>query len=347
MSRSLFGCLEEVVGEPTQDQAKVALILEVARVESLVPNLSGRFGRPGSSRKSIARAFVVKAALNIPTTKDLIERLRVDTYLRRLCGFEGRVPSESTFSRAFECVANSGVLDKVHELAVQTHYKDAVVHHVSRDSTAIKVREQPVRKPKIEPKEPQKCGRKKNGEVRERTLQEIQCEQTWSESLNDLPKVCNFGVKKNSKGKQEFWIGYKGHADVGDGGVPLSFWTTSASLHDSQAAIPLMKMTASRVATIFYQLMDKAYWGELIYAQAQLLDQVAIIPAKNYDTKPAVPLDKAQKKRYENRTAVERFFADLKENHGGSNIRVKGWAKVHAHLMFGVLSIFALAQLRI
>jgi len=52
-------------------------------------------------------------------------------------------------------------------------------------------------------------------------------------------------------------------------------------------------------------------------------------------------------KRFENRTAVERFASDLKENHGGHFIFVRGGRKVHTHLMFGVLSIFALRILQI
>lgn len=222
MSRSLFEHLDDVTGELTADQSKAALVLELARIETLVADLSSRFGRPGSSRKGIARAFLVKATLNIPATKDLIERLRVDTRLRRLCGFKAKVPSESTFSRAFKAMADSGVLDQAHERAVRAHYADAVVHHVSRDSTAIKVREEPLAKPKPEPREKQKCGRKCKGEVRKRTRQETQAEQSWPESLSELPKGCALGVKKNSKGKQEFWIGYKSHVDVADGGVPLS-----------------------------------------------------------------------------------------------------------------------------
>jgi hypothetical protein len=326
---------------------KAALVLEMTRIEVCVKDLCSGFGRPPASRKAISRSLVVKASLNISTTKDLVERLKVDVRLRRICGFEDKVPSESTFSRAFATLAESKAVDRAHEIGVHAHYSDAVVHHVARDSSAIKVREEPAPKPKKEPKVKQKCGRKKKGETRKRTLQETQCEETWVESLAELPRKCTFGVKKNSKGKQEYWIGYKGHADVGDGGVPLSFWTTSASMHDSQAAIPLMKMTHSRVGTVFYQLMDKAYYADLIFKQAEKLGQVAIVPAKNYKTKPAIPLDFAQQKRFENRTMVERFFSDLKENHGGNNIRVRGWEKVHAHLMLGVLSIFALAQLRI
>jgi len=222
-----------------------------------------------------------------------------------------------------------------------------VVQHVSRDSTAIKVREEPAPKPKQTPREKQKCGRKKKGEARELTRQERQLTQVWSEALAELPTACAIGVKLNSKGRSEYWIGYKGHADVADGGVPLSFWTTSATLHDSQAAIPMMKMTASRVGTIFYQLMDKAYFGELVFKAAKALGQVAIIPSKANPPHPAIPLDKAQLKRFENRTTAERFFSDLKENHGGDNIRVTGPEKVHAHLMCGVLTIFAQAQYRI
>jgi hypothetical protein len=31
----------------------------------------------------------------------------------------------------------------------------------------------------------------------------------------------------------------------------------------------------------------------------------------------------------------------LKDNHGGRHVRVRGRAKVHAHLMTGVIAIFA------
>jgi hypothetical protein len=44
---------------------------------------------------------------------------------------------------------------------------------------------------------------------------------------------------------------------VADGGVPPTAILTSASPHDSQAAIPLMQMTAERVK-ILYDLADPA-----------------------------------------------------------------------------------------
>jgi hypothetical protein len=52
----------------------------------------------------------------------------------------------------------------------------------------------------------------------------------------------------------------------------------------------------------------------------------------------------AKKQRYKERSAVERANSSLKDNYGGRFIRVKGAAKVMAHLMFGVLALTA-AQL--
>ncbi len=65
---------------------------------------------------------------------------------------------------------------------------------------------------------------------------------TLEEMIGDLPSACDFGVKKDSRGCRNFRKGYKLHADVADGGIPVSCLFTSASLHDSQAALPLAAM---------------------------------------------------------------------------------------------------------
>ena len=57
---------------------------------------------------------------------------------------------------------------------------------------------------------------------------------------------------------EESWIGYKLHVDRTDGEIPISGVLTSASVHDSQVAIPLAAMTAAVVASL-YDLMDSAY----------------------------------------------------------------------------------------
>ena len=53
-------------------------------------------------------------------------------------------------------------------------------------------------------------------------------------------------MKKDSKGYKSTWVGYKLHIDVADGQIPISCLLTSASLHDSQAAIPLATLSAGR-----------------------------------------------------------------------------------------------------
>ena len=45
---------------------------------------------------------------------------------------------------------------------------------------------------------------------------------------------------------------------MANGQIPVSCLLTSASVHDSQVAIPLMTMTSARVSYL-YDLMDAAY----------------------------------------------------------------------------------------
>jgi NAD(P)H-dependent FMN reductase len=67
-------------------------------------------GRPPFERAWLANAFVAKAVLGLATTVGLIERLMIDRALRRICGFPlcKILPSEATFSRAFDEFAEGG-----------------------------------------------------------------------------------------------------------------------------------------------------------------------------------------------------------------------------------------------
>jgi hypothetical protein len=125
-------------------------------------------GRPLEDRHALARAFVAKAVLDLPTTSGLIERLAVDAVLRRLCGFEraSEVPSESTFSRAFADFAASALPSRVHEALIKKTHKDRLVGHIARDATAIAARVKPVRAVPAATAAPKpKRGRPKKGEV--------------------------------------------------------------------------------------------------------------------------------------------------------------------------------------
>ncbi len=137
----------------------------------------------------------------------------------------------------------------------------------------------------------------------------------------------------------ESWIGYKLHADVNDCRLPVSVVLTSASLHDSQVAIPLMKMTSGKMDYL-YDLMDAAYDAGSIYEVSRELGHVPII-YKNSRGKEIIPMAPHEAIRYNERTAAERFNSRMKDEFGARNIMVRGPQKVKMHLMFGVLALFA------
>ena len=101
--QELFPRLESELGPMGERYELFVAVLELVRVEALLPYFRGQVGRPEEDRAALARAFIAKAVFDIPTTRALIERLEVDGRLCRLCGWSGagRLPSEATFSRAF------------------------------------------------------------------------------------------------------------------------------------------------------------------------------------------------------------------------------------------------------
>ena len=353
--RGLFPWLAEELGPLSERHKRLVQVLEFVRVEELLPGTrGGGAGRPPESRAALARAFLAKAVFAVPTTRALVERLRNDPTLRRLCGWEsvGAVPSEATFSRAFAGFATSELAGRLHQAVVERTLQEHLAGHVSRDSTAIPAREQPVRKSKPV-KQKRKRGRPRKGEERppEPPRLQRQGSMTLEELLADLPKLCDTGVKRNAQGYQEKWNGYKLHIDAIDGGLPVSCLLTSASLHDSQAAIPLAQLTAGRVDNL-YDLMDSAYDAAEIRACSERLGHVPIIdPNPRRDAHKQAELKREalarrsigqltpQARRYRERSTVERVNGRLKDEFGGRHVRVRGHAKVLCHLMFGIVAL--------
>ena len=103
-----------------------------------------------------------------------------------------------------------------------------------------------------------------------------QLKMTQKERLADLPKACDVGAKADSKGNRNYWVGYKCHIDIGDGDIPLSCIVTSASVHDSQVAIPLAEATSVKVTSL-YDPMDAAYDCPQIEQHSKSLGHVPII----------------------------------------------------------------------
>jgi hypothetical protein len=358
---NLFPWLTEELGPLTETHKQVVTVLEVAGVEAFVQVWPGLPGRPPCDRAALARAFVAKAVIGLPLTAMLIERLAVDKPLRRLCGWEhpGEVPSEATFSRAFAEFARSALPSRMHEALIKRTLEDRLVGHISRDATAIEAREKPVKTaapaapPSAQPSK-RKRGRPRKGEVvekKEPRRLERQADMSLAEMLADLPTHCAVGTKRNAKGHTTSWIGYKLHLDNADGDIPISAILTSASLHDSQVAIPLATTTAKRVTNL-YDLMDSAYDAPEIKANSLALGHVPIIdphPRSVPGGKEAIAAEAlarrtagyqaAEDVRYNARSGAERVNGGLKDDFGGRYVRVRGHAKVLCHLMFGILAL--------
>ena len=358
-------------GPLNEHHKQLVSVLGMARIEAFLPGWPGLPGRPLSERSALARAFVAKAVFNFSTTRLLIEMLSADKTLRRLCGWQhaGEVPSEATFSRAFAEFATSALPSRLHEALIQDTHADRLVGHISRDSTAIEAREKPVTsdKPAPQPKPKHKRGRPRKGEIRpapppsriENQLDMARRGLSAAAMLAALPRACDVGAKRNAKGYQETWIGYKLHIDTADGEIPISCVLTAASVHDSQVAIPLATITAGRVTNL-YDLMDSAYDAAPIKQHSRELNHVSII-----DTNPrgTVGLKQeladeakrlrrvghrmAEQVRYGERSTAERVNGGLKDNHGGRTVRVRGPDKVMCHLMFGILSFTVLQLVRL
>lgn len=351
---SLFPHLNECLKTPLNSQEKrLVSILEIVQVERYVPKNVPRYrwtGRKPLDRQSIARAFVAKALYRHPTTSDLIRALRSAENLRRVCGFVtiGAIPSESTFSRAFAEFASSSLGTRVHDTLVEQYLSGELIGHISRDSTAIVGREKPAKKATKEPKKPRKKGRPAKAEQREPVVEkrlDRQAQQSAEEAIQELPILCDRGTKKNAKGYKTSWNGYKLHLDTNDMGFPISALITAASLHDSQVAIPLIKLS-SRKVTYLYDLMDAAYDAKQIDQTSRELGHVPITD-KNGRGKEVIPMAPHEAERYKIRSSAERANSRLKEDFGANSVMVKGHSKVSQHLMIGVIVLFADQLLRL
>jgi len=346
LQRQLFPVLVEELGALTEKDRQFVEVMALVPLGSLLESYRWcGVGCPPHERTWLVHAFIAKSVYQFTTTRALLEALVARPTLRRLCGWQSasEVPHESTFSRAFAAFANDELPQKIHAAMVSRQQGQRLVGHVSRDSTAIEGWEKPVPKPPAAPKAVAKRGRPAKGQERPPPVPkrlELQPERTLKENLADLPRGCSIGCKRNSKGHQDCWIGYKLHLDTMDGDIPVSAILTSASVNDSQVAIPLAQMTAQRVSSL-YDLMDSAYDAPQIHDFSRRLGHVPIIDP-NPRRGEKIPLAPAQAQRFQQRSASERVNSLLKERYGGRFVRVRGAKKVMAHLMFGLLALTAM-----
>lgn len=361
--------LKNDVGALTPKLEKLIHVLEWVRIEEFTQSTWCGVGRPPHERAWLANGFVAKAVLGLTTTAGLIERLTIDRALRRICGFAlcKKLPSEATFSRAFEEFAQGRLAERVHEALIKEHLGSELIGHISRDGTAVEARERPAKaavaaaaaataaqavifpatKIAVETSAPapapaRKRGRPRRGEVRAAAKESpIRCQrqQSLAQMLEAIPTTCDRGTKCNAQGYKVSWNGYKLHLDTADCGVPIAALLSSASMHDSLAAIPLSLISAQRVTNL-YDLMDAAYCSSELREHSRDLGHVPLID-HNPRRGEKIDFAPAEAIRYNERTAAERSNARLKDEFGGKHLMVRGDAKVMGHLMFGVLALSA------
>src|SRR5580704_4125012 len=242
---SLFPWLREEVDPITEALGRLVSTLDVIGLEAFVPEPPRGPGRPPEDRRALARAFVAKAMLGVPTTNALIERLAVDKSLRRILGWERRsqVPSEATFSRAFAQCARGDLPDKMHAALIARTLGGRIVGVIARDATEIEAREKPVKKetndknddpppPPDSAAPPRKRGRPREDEQRPKpeptrsrpTRTSIRCSPS-------CPPRAMSAARKTARATRKPGTATKLHLDVACGQIPVSCVLTSASVH--------------------------------------------------------------------------------------------------------------------
>ncbi len=157
IQQELMPELRSEVGPLTPRLERVIHTLEWVRIEDFVESTWCGVGRPPHDRGALASAFVAKAVLGLTTTEALIERLKVDRALRRICGFSmwKRMPAPATFSRAFDEFAQAQLAQRVHEALVKEPLGQALIgrhqsgwHGDARRERSRHARRRPNRRPR-------------------------------------------------------------------------------------------------------------------------------------------------------------------------------------------------------
>jgi len=334
-----------------EQQCFLAMIRLIEESQPSISVVRRSRGRIPYENEPIMRAFLARHFFRIATVEGLRNRLLNDPNLRMICGFLGDVPSTPTFSRRMSEFCCKPLMTQTLNKMVESYQKDRLVGHINRDSTAIPVRETPVNKKKdVTPveKPKHKRGRPRKGEARPaKALTTVECQAGRSarNSLSKMQKDCAWGCKKNSQGKVSYWKGYKLHLDVTDIGLPVTAIVTGANVHDSQAAIPMEKLTEKKVQHL-YSLMDAAYDAKPIIDYIRGQNRVPLIDPNKRKGTDQRAFDPAEKNRFKTRTTVERTNAHLKDWLLSSQIFVRGFQKVSFLLMCSVVCLAALKILQ-
>lgn len=254
-----------------EPQTRLNKILDVLDLHLISHKLSHPFSRGphGYNKACLVRALVAKYVYGIPNTAKLVERLQSDIRLRYDCGFSlyGGTPSEATFSRLIQILAEDSTLEQLFNEIVQKALAEGVMDgkHIAIDASKIDAYEKTVPRKKV---------------------------------IQDGTHA-DWGSKQDTNGNQVTWFGYKLHAAVDTKSeLPIAIKITPANESDSAHAIDLMELTRKQYTGVDYFIMDKGYDTKDIYQAALDRQAQAIIPLNLRSEKlPPAGLD-------ENRTPI-------------------------------------------
>ena len=203
----------------TEALGRLVTTLDVIGLEAFVPEPPRGPGRPPEDRRALARAFVAKAVLGVPTTSALIERL--DVAAQSVASEHPRLGA--TLASSFRChVPRRSPNLRRRRAAAATEFHAALIERalggridatIARDATEIEAREKPVQNKANDGKDdflpaphtpPLRSvdvrARTNSGQSRSRRASSGQVTQNLGQMLADLPTACDVGSKKNSKG---------------------------------------------------------------------------------------------------------------------------------------------------
>ncbi|MFC0478058.1 IS1182 family transposase [Robertmurraya beringensis] len=311
---SLFGLQELYNLEPTQRFDAIFSAIDIEPIFALVTKKS-RFGRPVElNYAAMIYSLVARLTERIPFVKDLVKRLKNDMIFRLDCGFlvSDTVPSESAYSRMITLISESNVLEKVQETLLHQAITEGFISDdtVAIDATHFEAKDQAPPKEEKPTSEPKKRGRKSKEEREQWLIEKTELETNLplfekkiedqldvplSDLRTEIPQDPQWGVKKNSEGKNVFWYGYKAHLAVGTTSqYILQSVFSSGNLNDGKAAIPLLKGIQERVSlpTLRYETMDAGYDYEPIYTQIHLMGHQSVIAYNKRNEPEPIGFDK-------------------------------------------------------
>lgn len=306
--------------------------------EKIQLNRYHRKGRTGYDLMAILGIMLLKLFYRQATMKETLLLLQENGNLKDILGICS-IPSQASLSRLSRTVEMIAHPSELHKRLSSQYIQEMnrMVGHLSIDSTTIEAREKPYRNKEdtpIKPAKPKKKrGRKRKGSKEEQEYREQQAREAAAKcaylaepaekSISELEMRCSLTAKQNSKGKKQWFIGYKAHLAVDDFGVPISYAVTGACVHDSTVAVPLLKLAHERT-DFLYVLLDKGYISKTINAYVDGIERVVIVDKRSSKRKKAIPLEPATALRYQARTTVERTNGELKDGYLPDKIYKRG-----------------------